>query len=487
MRELGLFKIRQRLLAVSGKNGRPQLNAAGPCLEARITIGAQQALLILLVFVACHLCRNSLHFIQAVTVVLTQLGIEELIGRFHAFPQLGAHTATHINKNFQVRLGIGIVDDLVHSANEVLVAAVVRRYQAFMFNVGGKRQHNIAQRHNGGGHEDVVRDHELKVLHSLIPAFGLVSHASKRVIANNPAHAQLVVAFHIGPFALKPVQQRVALNATHSSTCVEQGVFAIGVNNVLCRHFGVKNVHHVVAPLANEARGLRDGNAAGNINVAANGANGQEALSCLRGGLGLVKRNTPGSSGGSIRCEGTRGANQLFGINPGNFLHTLGRPFLAGFGQLFKTIRPALNELVIIQAFADDDIQKAQANSGIGTRTKLQMELRMGSKPRYARVDNDDLRATLNQVDNAGTEEAIGAGIQRVFAPDHDVFRNNVARMIVAIFPVLSGVDFRNAGAQQVVGDGSTRAVARFAGECVRGSAVRRVADSGTIHRSVQR
>ena len=315
----------------------------------------------------------------------------------------------------------------------------------------------------------------------------LVGHAGERVRADKPAHAQRVILGIILVHAFEPVQKRVALNAAHGSARVEHAVLARGVDDMLLRHALGERVGHVVAPLADEARGLRDGDAAGHIDVAANGADSHEALGRLRGLLGLVKRNAPGRSGRCVRREGTRGPHELLGIDPGNLLDLLRRPRLYRLGELLEAVAPLLDEIVIVEVLGDDDVQKAHADCGVGARAQLQMVFRVRTEPGQARVDGDDFRAALHDVDDAVAEEPIGARVERIFAPHHDVLRANPARIVIAVGEKLRGVDFGHACTQQVVHDGSARAVACLARERVGRCTVWRVHDGRTIHRGVKR
>ena len=369
----------------------------------------------------------------------------------------------------------------------MLVAPVVRRDQAIVLGEGRKRQNQITQAHDGRGHEDILSHNEIKVLHRRVPTLRLVSHAGERVRADKPAHAQRVILGIILVHALEPVQKRVALNAAHGSARVEHAVLARGVDDMLLRHALGERVGHIIAPLTDEARRLRDGDAAGHVDVAANGANRHEALCRLRGLLGLVKCNAPGRGRRRIRREGACGSHELLRIDPGNLLNLLRRPRLYRLGELLEAVAPLLDEIVVVEVLGDDDVQKAHADSSVGAGAQLQVVFRVRTEPGQTRVDGDDLRTALHDIDDAVAEEAVGARVERVLAPHHDVLRANPARIVVAIGEELRGVDFGHACTQQVVHDGSTRAVARLARERIGRCTVRRVHDSRAVHRGIKR
>ena len=189
-------------------------------------------------------------------VDLLELGGEELFGAAHGLPQLGAHALAHVDEDLQIALGVLGFDGLVHRADEVLVAAEVRGDQAVVLGKGGQGQDEVAQTHDCGGHEDLVGDDEVERQHGLVPALGLVCHAGEGVGADHPAHAQLVGhVLELRKLALEVVEKGVALNAAHGGAGVEELVLARGVDDVLGGHLRVEHVHHLVAPLTDEARG----------------------------------------------------------------------------------------------------------------------------------------------------------------------------------------------------------------------------------------
>ena len=484
---VGLLEIGHRLLVVRLEHVRVQLHAAGDRLEAGLPVVAQIARLVLAVLVVGLDDGLLAQFLDAVAVILLQLGVEEVINRGEVPPDLGAHALAHVDQDLEVAFRVGVLHRGVHSAHEVLVASVVRRDQAIVLGEGRKRQNQIAQAHDGRGHEDVLRHDEIKVLHRRVPTLRLVSHAGERVRADKPAHAQRVILGIILVHALEPVQKRVALNAAHGSARVEHAVLARGVDDMLLRHALGERVGHVIAPLADEARGLRDGDSTGHVDVAANGANRHEALCRLRGLLGLVKRNAPGRGRRRIRREGACGSHELLRVDPGNLLDLLRRPRLYRLGELLEAVAPLLDEIVIVEVLGDDDVQKAHADSSVGAGAQLQVVFRVRAEPGQTRVDGDDLRTALHDIDDAVAKESVGARVERVLAPHHDVLRANPARIVVAIREELRGVDFGHACTQQVVHDGSARAVARLARERIGRCTVRRVHDSRAVHRGIKR
>ena len=142
---------------------------------------------------------------------------------------------------------------------------------------------------------------------------------------------------------------------------------------------------------------------------------------------------------------------------------------------------------MVVEVLGDDDVQKAHADSSVGARAQLQVVFRVRAEPGQTRVDGNDLRTALHDIDDAVAKESVGARVERVLAPHHDVLRANPARIVVAIGEELRGVDFGHACTQQVVHDGSARAVARLARERIGRCTVRCVHDSRAVHRGIKR
>ena len=109
----------------------------------------------------------------------------------------------------------------------------------------------------------------------------------------------------------------------------------------------------------------------------------------------------------------------------------------------------------------------------------------MRGHPRDARIHHDELASALHEVDERVAEEAVGVGEQRVLAPQHDVLRHFVARVVEAVGDVGGVVEFGVAGAQDEVGHRAARAVAAVArhGEARVRRAERRIGERRLVER----
>ncbi len=135
---------------------------------------------------------------------------------------------------------------------------------------------------------------------------------------------------------------------------------------------------------------------------------------------------------------------------------------------------------MIVEVLAQNDVEHGEADGRVGARAQLQMVLGTCAEPGEARVDHDELRSPLHEVHDGMAVEAVGIGLQRALAPEYDVLRHLVARIVVAIREVGGVIELGVSGAQKEVGDDRTRPVARSAGHGKR--AVRRL-EAGLGHR----
>ena len=92
------------------------------------------------------------------------------------------------------------------------------------------------------------------------------------------------------------------------------------------------------------------------------------------------------------------------------------------------------------------------------------MQVGLGGKPRDLGVDRDDLHATLHEVDDPVTVEALEIRLERIVAPDEHDLGNLVIGMVVALGELLRAVgNPRRAGSGGHAGD--ARQIAGLAGK----------------------
>ena len=247
------------------------------------------------------------------------------------------------------------------------------------------------------------------------------------------------------------------------------------------RHgLGLDELRGLETPAPHEARGQRQRDAAGHIHVTADGGKREQRLARLRAVLLGVDGKTPHDRGGGVRGEGARRAADDVGGDPRDFLGPFGRRVLHALGKVLDAEHPVLAELMIVEVLAQNDVEHGEAYGRVGTRTQLQMVLGACAEPGEARIDHDELRSPLHEVHDGMAVEAVGVGLQRALAPEYDVLRHLVARVVVAIREVGGVIELGVSSAQKEVGDDRTRPVARSAGHGKR--AVRRL-EAGLGHR----
>ena len=88
-----------------------------------------------------------------------------------------------------------------------------------------------------------------------------------------------------------------------------------------------------------------------------------------------------------LRFTDTKGKEQHVTIpahqvgNPSDFGNLRRRILLHALGKCLETIRPVLNELMIVQIFFDHDIHHTEGESGVGARANLQPQVGTARNP----------------------------------------------------------------------------------------------------------
>ncbi len=116
-------------------------------------------------------------------------------------------------------------------------------------------------------------------------------------------------------------------------------------------------------------------------------------------------------------------------------------------GQLLEAVAPAVNEVVVVQVLVDDDVENGECQSGIGSGFELDNLLGTRTNPSHARIDRDELGSAFHEVDDDVSVESVGIGLQRLFAPNDNVFGKHVVGIVVEQRGVSAVVDFRIAAA----------------------------------------
>ena len=142
----------------------------------------------------------------------------------------------------------------------------------------------------------------------------------------------------------------------------------------------------------------------------------------------------------------------------------LGRELGGAFGELIEAIAPAADEVLVVELLFDDDLEHGHAQSRVRASAQLDVDVGAGGEPVDAWVDHDEARATTHGIDDSMAEEAVGAGLERMLAPDHQDFGELVVLVVPTAGQSASVVPFGIGAARDVGHSGQTRGVARITG-----------------------
>ena len=146
-----------------------------------------------------------------------------------------------------------------------------------------------------------------------------------------------------------------------------------------------------------------------------------------------IGRKTPLQRRRPSRAEQTRGASDVLRVDSAHFCRAFGRPILHTLGKLVEPVGPLLDEIMVVEVFADDHVDHRHSERRVGRRTNLQKHLSVRRKPRDLGVDNHELRAaTAHRIDDPMPEKAVAVRDDRVVTPDQAHFWPFVTRVVVA-------------------------------------------------------
>ena len=157
---------------------------------------------------------------------------------------------------------------------------------------------------------------------------------------------------------------------------------------------------------------------------------GVHLVDAVRMGIG---RQAPLQRCRPRRAKQSRGTSDVLRVDSAHFRRALGRPILHTLGELIEPVGPFLDEIMVVEVFADDHVDHRHSECRVGRRTNLQKHLSVRRKPRDLGVDDHELRAaTAHRIDDPMPEKAIAVGNDRVVTPNQAHFRPYVAGIVVA-------------------------------------------------------
>ena len=132
--------------------------------------------------------------------------------------------------------------------------------------------------------------------------------------------------------------------------------------------------------------------------------------------------------------------------------------------QLVEAVHPLGDEVLVVDALVDDDVEHAERQRAVGAGPELQVMRGAAGRPGIARIDRDDLRAALHAVDDPVPVEGVGTAVRRILAPGDDHLGRHPLRIVVAPLQELRAVDHAEIAHDRLHG-AEPRRVAGLAGE----------------------
>ena len=126
------------------------------------------------------------------------------------------------------------------------------------------------------------------------------------------------------------------------------------------------------------------------------------------------------------RLHGAHQAGDLINLLNGNSCNggsPLGRVLLHMFGQLVKAVAPVLYEVMIVQAFSDDDVQNGHSERAVRARTNRNPYIRLRGQAVLHRTDIDDLETLFDGIEASIRIALVDCGVFAVVAPYHQKLR----------------------------------------------------------------
>ena len=88
---------------------------------------------------------------------------------------------------------------------------------------------------------------------------------------------------------------------------------------------------------------------------------------------------------------------------------------------------------MIVQILVDDDVEHAEGKRAVSTRTNLQPDVSLGSKPGQRGIDDDELRAHAHEVDEPVAHETVRVGCERLVGPYDDDLGLDPLRIVITV------------------------------------------------------
>ena len=219
--------------------------------------------------------------------------------------------------------------------------------------------------------------------------------------------------------------------------------------------------------IAGEVLGHRqvgDDVATGNVEVAGHADHGKHALASLHAIGVLVEREAPSDRRGLRSSVHAGHAVDVVDGHLADLGRLLRRHVGDALGELVEAVAPALDEVVVVEVFLDEDVAHRHRERRVGAVAQAQLHDGAGGEPVHARVDGHELRAALHKVDHRVAEEAVGVGRERHLAPENHELGHLILGVVVAAFETAGVVELGVERAENHLGGHHARLVAGVAG-----------------------
>ena len=389
-RHLRFLVVRQRVLAEMIVDIGPKLDARRGRVEARLAIRAQFAGLVLAVGKRLDLLVHDLFAkVFERTLVAQTIPRQPVVVRWELLEVARTAALANLVENLGIALALAYCDALVDCARHDRRRSVMRVNDRVMFDCRRKRQEQIADRHDGGRHEHVDAEVELRRSPSLFPTLGLRAvGAGQAVAVLEPHHANLVWLA-----GFQDVEHRVRMCVENERD--ERGIALKAQDLALQLLSQLVPTEAELEPVVDVADQLTSWD----IDVSADGLEAYDGMARLDGVVLHVDGQTPRNRCGLGVRIGPRCLDDQVGVDAANLGNAFGRILSRSLGELLETPRPVFDEIMVVKIFFDDDVQHAERQRGIGARTQAQEVIGACRPPVHTRVDDHEFRTAAHHVD----------------------------------------------------------------------------------------
>ena len=340
------------------------------------------------------------------------------------------------------RVGLRLALDIKAGDGRHCASTGAFRNHARLLNAHSNRQRDIGKSLDGRGDAPIANADKLQLLQNRVNTVQVgIGHAAQWIGAHHDSTGEAVRLL-----SLRLDNSQVGLIQNHAHG--NEGVL-IDTDNHLLHVFGElfeapREVMEVIG------LGCKDLSTR-LVDVAANSQNRNDGTDGANTVALHVNRQAKLNGCVLCCCNHTRSLLDLLRINPCALAELIKVILASALNEGIETIGPAINEIVVVQVFLDDNLKHCHGNSRVNGRTGLNPQVCTGGHPSQTRIDDDHLRATLLDLNNPLAEEAIGIGRNAVVAPNNNHFRVLVLGIVVTVLMAFGAVRHHIAAGAYVI------------------------------------